>query len=341
MGRGIPGQGRRPFCPPTTWAWGQEGQSLLARLQLRACQSAAYAIISNIDYIEEECPFSKGATSIRYREVLNSMESGSAGYQSCNSITVFCGPGRRVFSRTTNGPRCRCAKSAGRPPGWQVLRFLPAYRPGKGGRSGERRIVRLEAMMKPIYLDYNATTPAKPGSGGGTCPTSTGDFGNPSSGHPYGRKAREAVELARERMAALLGCDRSEVIFTGGGTEANNLALIGVALANQERGKHIISTTIEHPAVLKPLGAAGRAGLFGYSAARRRDGPGRPRGGSPGHYPRHHTYKRNARQQRSGDAAAAARNRGAARKRDPVSHRRRAVGGKDSRRLQTNCGWIC
>jgi cysteine desulfurase len=108
-------------------------------------------------------------------------------------------------------------------------------------------------MMKPIYLDYNATTPVDPEVVAELLPYLTGDFGNPSSGHPYGRKAREAVELARERMAALLGCDRSEVIFTGGGTEANNLALIGVALANQERGKHIISTTIEHPAVLKPL----------------------------------------------------------------------------------------
>ncbi|MDR3553416.1 MAG: cysteine desulfurase family protein [Syntrophobacteraceae bacterium] len=107
--------------------------------------------------------------------------------------------------------------------------------------------------MKPIYLDYNATTPADPEVVAELLPYLAGDFGNPSSGHPYGRKAREAVELARERVAALLGCDRTEVIFTGGGTEANNLALIGVALANQERGKHIISTTIEHPAVLKPL----------------------------------------------------------------------------------------
>ena len=107
--------------------------------------------------------------------------------------------------------------------------------------------------MKPIYLDYNATTPVDPEVVEELLPFLKGEFGNPSSGHPYGKKAREAVELARARMAALLGCDRSEVIFTGGGTESNNQALLGAALANTDRGKHIISTTIEHPAVLKPL----------------------------------------------------------------------------------------
>lgn len=107
--------------------------------------------------------------------------------------------------------------------------------------------------MKPIYLDYNATTPADPEVVEELLPYLGVEFGNPSSGHPYGKKAREAVELARARMAALLGCDRSEVVFTGGGTESNNQAIIGFAFANMDRGKHIISTTIEHPAVLKPL----------------------------------------------------------------------------------------
>ncbi|MDR3568904.1 MAG: cysteine desulfurase family protein [Syntrophobacteraceae bacterium] len=107
--------------------------------------------------------------------------------------------------------------------------------------------------MKPIYLDYNATTPSEPEVVEELLPYLCGEFGNPSSGHAYGKKAREAVELARIRMAALLGCDPSEVLFTGGGTESNNQALIGAALANKERGNHIISTTIEHPAVLKPL----------------------------------------------------------------------------------------
>ena len=107
--------------------------------------------------------------------------------------------------------------------------------------------------MQPIYLDYNATTPTDPAVVEELLPYLTEVFGNPSSNHPYGKKAREAVELARTRVAALLGCDSTQVIFTSGGTESNNQALIGTAFANRDRGKHIISTTIEHPAVLNPL----------------------------------------------------------------------------------------
>ena len=107
--------------------------------------------------------------------------------------------------------------------------------------------------MQPIYLDYNATTPTDPAVVEELLPYLTEVFGNPSSNHPYGKKAREAVELARTRVAALLGCDSTQVIFTSGGTESNNQALIGAAFANRDRGKHIISTTIEHPAVLNPL----------------------------------------------------------------------------------------
>ncbi len=112
---------------------------------------------------------------------------------------------------------------------------------------------RLEVHMQPIYLDYNATTPTDPAVVEELLPCLTEVFGNPSSNHPYGKKAREAVELARTRVAALLGCDAIDVIFTGGGTESNNQALIGTAFANRDRGQHIISTTIEHPAVLNPL----------------------------------------------------------------------------------------
>ena len=107
--------------------------------------------------------------------------------------------------------------------------------------------------MQPIYLDYNATTPTDPAVVEELLPYLAEVFGNPSSSHPYGKKAKEAVEAARARVAALLGCNSTEVIFTSGGTESNNQALIGVALANSDRGKHLISTTIEHPAVLKPL----------------------------------------------------------------------------------------
>jgi cysteine desulfurase len=107
--------------------------------------------------------------------------------------------------------------------------------------------------MQPIYLDYNATTPTDPAVVEELSPYLTGEFGNPSSSHPYGKKAKEAVELARARVAVVLGCDPAEVIFTSGGTESNNQALIATALANRDRGRHIISTTIEHPAVLNPL----------------------------------------------------------------------------------------
>ena len=107
--------------------------------------------------------------------------------------------------------------------------------------------------MQPIYLDYNATTPTDPAVVEELLPYLAEMFGNPSSSHPYGKKAREAVELARTRVAFLLGCDSAQVIFTSGGTESNNQALIGAAFANRDRGKHIISTTIEHPAVLNPV----------------------------------------------------------------------------------------
>lgn len=111
----------------------------------------------------------------------------------------------------------------------------------------------MEAGGQPIYLDYNATTPTDPAAVEEMLPYLAREFGNPSSGHIYGKMAREAVELARRRMAALLACDPAEVIFTSGGTESNNLAVIGAALANKDRGRHIISTAIEHPAVLTPL----------------------------------------------------------------------------------------
>lgn len=107
--------------------------------------------------------------------------------------------------------------------------------------------------MSPIYLDYNATTPVDPLVTRELLPYLEDKFGNPSSNHPYGREAKEAVELARARVAGLLGCSPAEIIFTSGGTESNNHALIGFAFANRYRGNHIISTQIEHPAVLEPL----------------------------------------------------------------------------------------
>ncbi|QWV91710.1 cysteine desulfurase [Geomonas oryzisoli] len=107
--------------------------------------------------------------------------------------------------------------------------------------------------MNPIYLDYNATTPVDLAVVDELLPFLTTHFGNPSSNHPYGRTGKEAVELARGRVAAALGCTPGEVIFTSGGTESDNQALIGTAFANRERGNHIITSAVEHPAVLRPL----------------------------------------------------------------------------------------
>jgi cysteine desulfurase len=103
----------------------------------------------------------------------------------------------------------------------------------------------------PIYLDYNATTPLDPAVLAAMRPYLETHFGNPSSGHVYGATARAGVETARAQVAALLGCAPDEVVFTGGGSESDNLALLGVALAHRDRGDHIVTTQIEHPAVLE------------------------------------------------------------------------------------------
>lgn len=108
-------------------------------------------------------------------------------------------------------------------------------------------------MKLPIYLDYNATTPIDPEVVEEMLPYLREHFGNPSSGHLYGQQTHAAVERARVQAAELLGCDPGEIIFTGGGTEANNHAIRGVAFANRDRGNHLISSQIEHPAVLNTL----------------------------------------------------------------------------------------
>ncbi len=105
--------------------------------------------------------------------------------------------------------------------------------------------------MKPVYLDYNATTPVHPEVADAMEPYLRTHFGNPSSSHWYGRQTKAAVEKAREQVAEMLGCATDEVTFTSGGSEANNLAITGYALANQERGNHLITSLVEHPAVLE------------------------------------------------------------------------------------------
>ena len=103
--------------------------------------------------------------------------------------------------------------------------------------------------QQPIYLDYNATTPLTPHVIAAMRPVLEVYYGNPSSSHPIGRIARDAVETARGQVAALIGASVQEIIFTSGGTESNNIALQGAARANLSKGTHIITTAIEHPAV--------------------------------------------------------------------------------------------
>ncbi len=105
--------------------------------------------------------------------------------------------------------------------------------------------------MNPIYLDYNATTPIAREVAEAMLPYLYEHFGNPSSSHPYGLVAKRAVEAARAQVAGLLGCQPAEVIFTSGGTESNNYAIQGAALARRERGNHIITSAVEHPAVIE------------------------------------------------------------------------------------------
>jgi cysteine sulfinate desulfinase/cysteine desulfurase-like protein len=103
----------------------------------------------------------------------------------------------------------------------------------------------------PIYLDYNATTPIDPRVADAMLPYLYGHFGNPSSSHAYGVEAKRAVEKARRQIAAMLHCRPEEIIFTSGGSESNNLAIKGTAFAHRDRGNHIITTAVEHPAVLE------------------------------------------------------------------------------------------
>ncbi len=107
---------------------------------------------------------------------------------------------------------------------------------------------------KPVYLDYNATTPHHPEVISAMRPFLEEHFGNPSSSHWYGTQTKDAIEKARGRVASLLGARPGECVFTSGGTESNNFAIKGAALANQGRGNHIITTQIEHPAVTEVCG---------------------------------------------------------------------------------------
>jgi cysteine desulfurase len=112
---------------------------------------------------------------------------------------------------------------------------------------------------EPIYLDHNATTPILPEVVEAMLPYLHGHFGNPSSAHAYGQQARTAIEQAREKVAALLGCQPGEIVFTSGGTEANNLAIRGVAEVSTRRS--IVTSTVEHPATSQPCAYLERHGF--------------------------------------------------------------------------------
>jgi cysteine desulfurase len=106
--------------------------------------------------------------------------------------------------------------------------------------------------MKRIYLDYNASTPIDPAVATAMRPFLEDHYGNPSSGHWASIEAKTALETARGQVAALLGCNNDEIVFTSGGSEANNLAVKGSYFALRDKGDHIITTRIEHPAIIEP-----------------------------------------------------------------------------------------
>ena len=115
--------------------------------------------------------------------------------------------------------------------------------------------------QRPIYLDYNATTPIDPEVAAQMMPYLTEHFGNPSSLHSFGARTKLAIETARAQVAAAIGAEPDEILFTSGGSEANNTVIQGVARALRERGRHIVTSAIEHPAVLEPCRALEREGF--------------------------------------------------------------------------------
>jgi cysteine desulfurase len=116
-------------------------------------------------------------------------------------------------------------------------------------------------VPRPIYLDHHATTPVDPAVAAAMLPYLTEKFGNPSSRqHAFGQEAHAAVEEARAHVARLIGADPEEVVFTSGATESNNLAVRGLARA-APRGRHVVATAIEHPAVLEPCRTLEREGF--------------------------------------------------------------------------------
>ena len=105
--------------------------------------------------------------------------------------------------------------------------------------------------MEPIYLDYNGTTPIDPQVAEAMLPYIYEYFGNPSSSHMFGEKPKSAIENARIQIASSLGCQSDEIFFTSGGTESNNHAIRGAVTSLAQRGSHVITSAVEHPAVVE------------------------------------------------------------------------------------------
>src|SRR2546423_4368505 len=116
-------------------------------------------------------------------------------------------------------------------------------------------------MVSMVYLDHSATTPLDPEVLQAMMPYLTDEFGNASSVYGLGQRARQAIDQARDEVAAYYGVAAKEVIFTSGGTEGDNFALQGIAQRNADRGRHVITSTIEHDAVLRSADALEEAGF--------------------------------------------------------------------------------
>ena len=114
--------------------------------------------------------------------------------------------------------------------------------------------------MERIYLDYAATTPLDERVLAAMMPYLTSEFGNPSSLHRFGQTARAAVQTARRQVATVLNVDAKDIVFTGGGTEADNLAVLGYLRASCPNGGHIVTTAVEHAAVLQTFKALAEKG---------------------------------------------------------------------------------
>src|SRR6266478_6117584 len=115
--------------------------------------------------------------------------------------------------------------------------------------------------MKRIYFDHNATTPIAPEVLATMLPYLTEEYGNASSIHGYGQNARGAVEEARSSVADLLGARAADIMFTSGGTESNNHAILGAVAAAPGNAKHVITSAIEHVAALDPCRALAKSGV--------------------------------------------------------------------------------